>query len=747
MKRALIQKAENPKASSVPAEFSAQELARCLGVTKQAIHLRATKEQWSFTIGSQVGGRKKVFAFSDLPGDVRRRVLVHYGVLPRELLESVPSDMDASRAAACARGWDEALEWQRARARARLAVLEAMRRFMDERRVSRSKGVREFVRLFDAREVPGLEPEIYSEIRKARRTQLYEWEKRFKELGIAGLISMHGARRGNRKLSLQHQEFVLGLLELHPRWGATKLHKALEAKFSEVPSRATVGRWLWDWKRANPALYEAAQSPDGYKARFVPALGNASEKAERFLHYVEVDSTPADVMCADGRRYTVIGLIDVFSRKARFLVTSTSNSWGIAALLRSVIRDWGVPETLVRDNGQDYASRMVNDALQALGARVVAVPPFTPEGKPHIERVFRTLSHDLFERLPGYCGHNVEEREAIRSRRSFSERMAGKKAFAGGPTREELQSAVDDWTEKVYHQRAHGSTGASPNAKAASVPQRVGRIEDLRALDILLAPSGERVVGKKGVRYQNGLYWSDDLIDRIGTKARVRTDVTDAGRIFLFDPRTSRFICEARDLAISGLTEADYLRAKKTAKKRIREQVNALKKLAEGVGDPLADEIRRMRERRAAIRNLPVGVKIEDNPFIDGAIHAADAAERGTDVPAVERASLSVSNSGHCDPNHDDAGRPKVVDLPIRAPEAPVFANPRQRFEYLRKQRAIRPISPQEMEWLRETIEWWGDYAEMFGDQWSEDDRRWLVEIAPDRFGRLFGKMRKLGGV
>ena len=93
-----------------------------------------------------------------------------------------------------------------------------------------------------------------------------------------------------------------------------------------------------------------------------------------------------DVMCHDNKRYTIIGACDVFSRKMKFQLCRTSNSWGIAGLMRRIATDWGLPEHIVRDNGQDYASRMVNDALCALGITVCPTAPFAPEQKPHIER-------------------------------------------------------------------------------------------------------------------------------------------------------------------------------------------------------------------------------------------------------------------------------------------------------------------------------------------------------------------------
>ena len=58
----------------------------------------------------------------------------------------------------------------------------------------------------------------------------------------------------------------------------------------------------------------------------------------------ELDSTPADVMCADGR-HVIVGAMDAWSRRGRLLVVPVSRATAICALLRRCLIDWGVPET------------------------------------------------------------------------------------------------------------------------------------------------------------------------------------------------------------------------------------------------------------------------------------------------------------------------------------------------------------------------------------------------------------------
>lgn len=528
----------------------------------------------------------------------------------------------------------------------------------------------------------------------------------------------------------------------NPHLRPSHIAESLKDKFNgSSADRRQIATFLNACREKDPAVFCFLNNPDDYRSRYELAWGDNTEKALHFLHYVEVDSSPADVICADGKRHTIIGLIDVFSRKAKFIVTKTSNSWAIAGVIRSTIVDWGVPENLVRDNGRDYDSKLVNEGLQALQINVVNVPPFTPNAKPCIERMFRSLAHMLFEKLPGYCGHNVAERKAIEARRSFAYRfMKRGENVEMGLTPEELQAIINAWVENKCHQRIHGTLRVSPNAKAASVPVRPRRIEDPRSLDILLAPapgSTVRNVGEKGIHLDNQIYVGDCLIDWTGRDVLVRLDIRDAGRIFCFDPEKKTFIGEAFDPAISGITVGDKMAAKKRTRKRVMEKVKALKTLAQEAGDPYAEEIRAIKESRAQLTNLRVGDLITDNPFVTAA-NAAASSVRESEKSATERffEEEAFALSHVPEPISED---PKVVRFPGKDhsqphPEIRYFANPLERFRWLIAEQRNRPLLPEEQDWVARNRDAWESFVRAFAKDWPEIDRRWLRPIAPDLF-------------
>ena len=261
----------------------------------------------------------------------------------------------------------------------------------------------------------------------------------------------------------------------------------------------------------------------------------------------EIDATKADVLLSDGQRHTILGIIDVWSRRVLLHVTRTSPSTAVCTALRRAILAWGVPGAVRCDNGKEFISHHTRTALTDLGIEQKTAPPFQPERKPFIERALGTFSHDLLELLPGFCGHDVSDRQAIRSRRSFSARFGQGENAEGRLTPEAFQEFCDKWCV-LYASRPHqGLGGLTPASRASSWIGPMRMIEDERALDILLsepAQGGVRTVHKKGISVGGLWHVAADLGAYIGWRVRIRLDEGDAGKIFVFS-EDAVFLCEA----------------------------------------------------------------------------------------------------------------------------------------------------------------------------------------------------------
>ena len=305
-----------------------------------------------------------------------------------------------------------------------------------------------------------------------------------------------------------------------------------------------------------------------------------SAKAKYRNHYVELDSTPADVICEDGKRYAVLAAIDIHTRRGVFHVSETSSSFSISQLLRKYILKFGIPENVVIDNGKDYTSNHFQSICSSLQVNIVIVPPFSGECKPHVERWFGTLSSELFEQIEGYVGHNVAQKAALQSRMSFADKIRSqekwreeqaaktdeeKKAFRDAwkikkenlglelavlTTADELQLWIDNWNTKIYEQRVHKGIKTSPLKKWQKGIEPVQGIPDERMLDLLLGESFIRKVGKKGIAYDGCQYAHLDLIEYTGQSVFVMTPA-DMGYILVYD-ENMKFICIAEDLEHMG---------------------------------------------------------------------------------------------------------------------------------------------------------------------------------------------------
>ena len=119
------------------------------------------------------------------------------------------------------------------------------------------------------------------------------------------------------------------------------------------------------WKRANAELFLAVTNPDAWKNKKLVAFGSYAEGVTRANQLWMLDSTPADVQLLDGR-HSILGVIDVATRRARLVVSKNSTAEAVCQLLRRAILDWGVPDTVKMDNGRDYASERVAGVLVGL---------------------------------------------------------------------------------------------------------------------------------------------------------------------------------------------------------------------------------------------------------------------------------------------------------------------------------------------------------------------------------------------
>lgn len=440
--------------------------------------------------------------------------------------------------------------------------------------------------------------------------KLFRWKKAVDEARKCGdsplvaLLDTRGRVKGSVSMNEKMQEMAVRMFARRDNpLRVSAIYQNMKHEFGEAMcSYDVLNNFLNQWKRINHSLYTFAQSADDWKNRYLPAMGSLSEKAKFPNHYWELDSTPADIICRDGKRYAILGMIDVYSRRCVFWVDERSSSYSIARLLRKAILRLGIPENVVVDNGKDYQSNHFDSICYNLGIAKVTVPPFSGDMKPHIERMFGTLSRELFEELEGYIGHSVAERSAIQSRRGFAHkiesqakwrdearkaeqeefenRFAIKKSNLGLELKlpveaDQLQLIIDQWCENIYEYKGHGGIGKkTPLAKWQEQAMPVKGISDSRMLDLLLGESFERKVGKKGIRLDGALYQHVSLAGYVGEIVRVMTH-SDMGYVSVYRMNYEP-ICVAEDYEYMGKSRAELAEGKRIGHRIAREYAKLL---------------------------------------------------------------------------------------------------------------------------------------------------------------------------
>ena len=620
-------------------ELTSQQAAQALNITERAVRRRAEREQWFKSPEKIRGGYKNTYMYARLPRQVQIQLAAAISTLkPDAAKETGLADY------ACLPGA------RKKEAEARLEILWARDAFIKHAGLHIKEGSNIFCKNVMDGEVD-LADWVVSAITKNNKTSLSwatlnRWQKAYQKNGLAGLAARYVNSGRPSGIADDMKQFVVSMKVDHPHIGLSKIMAGLQARFSgkNIPNISVVRRYLNQWVRKNKSLLEYIANPDQWKNNRMFAAGSRSENIVRLNQMWEMDSTPTDVMLTDGR-HNISGVIDIFSRRLKLLVSKTAKADAHAALIRRSIIDWGVPEIIKMDNGKDYTANHITRVLDGLEITQSLCAPFSPEQKPFVERALGTFSHDIVELLPGYIGHNVADRKAVEARRSFSQRLMkqGEDPVNINMTADEFQDICNRWVNAVYHYNKHsGLNGKTPAQIARDWKEPVRKIKDERALDILLSPApagdGFRVIGKKGVKIGGGYYIAPEMAGYEGCRVSVLLDITDFGAVYVYE-QSGTFLCRAVDPDRSGISRKDLaVMVRKAQKQVMKDGRKELKKMArEAKTKTIHSEILDHREKQIAnISEFPKQEAEYTTPSIEEAVKAAHDERIQASVPVPE---------------------------------------------------------------------------------------------------------------
>lgn len=642
---------------------STQVLAGVNGLpnTEAGIRKKAEKEGWISR--SKAEGKGNEYHYDSLPKKAQTALRISYGKKAAASIakDATAQELTAAEQARQLRTEDGLIRYQALSANQKnkvdaiSQVMLAARLFHESSGLSKKPAYEEFSRMYKAGEIT-VEPWVRDTQKACSQSSLEAWENKVQNIGIDALAGDSGkGRRKSGKIDTQGdlKEYIVGMVVDKPHIKMTTLNKAIKAEFSnrkvELVSLRSLERWVNKWKEENASVFKNIINPEKWKNEDMMAMGSASKEVIALNQLWEFDSTPADLMLTDGR-FSILGVIDVGTRRTHFVVSRTSDSKGVAQVIREAILKWGVPEVAKTDNGADYKSVWIQHALKALGIHQQFCPPFHGWKKPHIERVFRTFSHDIAELLPGYIGHNVTERQAIEARKSFSDRLFKKDQIIDVKlSSEKLQEFCDRWLNAEYHTRVHSSLKCSPNEAAARYTDTIKTISNERVLDILLSePGGTRTVKKKGISLNGCTFIHPELAAIVGQEVSTFFHTTDIGQIYVYD-MAGQYVCTAEDPDITGVDRIEVAyKAKEIQKEVVQEKKRELKAAAKKVTKKdVAMQILEHREAEALAEKVSYFPRPEVEHTSEG-IEAAQAALAEADLKKGLKdikASLNTPNS------------------------------------------------------------------------------------------------------
>lgn len=369
--------------------------------------------------------------------------------------------------------------------------------------------------------------------------------------------------------------FILARLAAGPHFSAKVLRRDCLAQFGpeisdhqgafkQMPPLRTFQHFLKALKENEKVALTKLTNPDGFRNKFALSGAGALRHVVRPNQLWQIDASPVDALCTDGR-HSIYICLDIATRRMVGYVSRTPRSEAVCLLTRKAILELGAPEKIYTDNGSDFVAKATERLFEALSIDVQRSDAYSPEQKGHVERAIKTFQHGLVETLPGYVGHSVADRKVIEGRKAFNQRLGEdeRELFGVALSGAELQQRVDEWITYSYHHAEHAGLGRQTPHDVAARSTYARKAVDQRALDVLLMPvagsGGIRVMSKRGIKIDHHHYITGAVLP--GARVLVRMDPQDAGRALLFAPDGDEYLAEAVCIELAGLNPRDVLAA------------------------------------------------------------------------------------------------------------------------------------------------------------------------------------------
>ena len=312
----------------------------------------------------------------------------------------------------------------------------------------------------------------------------------------------------------------------------------------------------------------------------------------------------------------------------------TLNHHLVRLALSDVFRDFGLPETVIMDNGRENAAAAISGGqtscwrwaqdekpaglLTSLGITAHFAKPYWGQAKP-IERAFRNFAqeiarHPAFE--GAYTGRNTVEKPDNYGSRYIP--IADFEAIV------RAEMAVQN---ERTGRRGIGMNGRSFDQAFAEGIERTGlrraTQEQLRMALLASQPVGMDA-RENTIKLHGGRYWSPELANLKRQRVTVRFDPDDLTKPVHVYSLDGRYLCAADQVEAGSFDNVADARAQSKGLAAYRKDLRALKERAIKLG---ADDV------AAALPNVPQPTPVRDPKIVRPAFGAPTRAEQAGKTP------------------------------------------------------------------------------------------------------------------
>ncbi len=525
---------------------------------------------------------------------------------------------------------------------------------------------------------------LYHPDRRTSRSALLNWKKAYAAGGLTALVDHRGVGGNTAPFDAEAKEFIKGLyLRERRSHGAPSIPSIYQHALAvgrtngwRIPSLRRVQDWIY--REIDHKTKAAAHNPKKFRDRCLPRIkrdwtlvpaNNCWVADHRIFDFavprvrmVRDNITNRDVekitwqrpwltMFMDTRTWMPVGWVIDFD---------SPNSRRVASAFILAVRDHGIPEHLILDNGKDFRAHWIaggrqkksdmkytfdrqktTPLLENLGVTVHWATPYEPQVKT-IERFFGIMSRQFDANMPTYLGNKPDNRPQAAGLLKADEVDTARFNLAV------VREWFDKWALEDYALRTSPSAacGGMSVMRAFHELRETGR-PSIRpsdeALAMLLTYEKRTALKAEGlyVKAFAGHYRSEspEFQRRLAASAShrhlhviYRYVESDPSKVYVFDATKDTFICVAtpyigddiHPLMGCNADGEDVLGDAIALQRRMRRETNAEIRKSQKFADNILLEAHRAAGHTLGISDDPKTIKRHDPPALKLVGNAAE---------------------------------------------------------------------------------------------------------------------------